>query len=431
MILRCALVPLFLAMLLPVCGQDHHALLWHISSDGPVHGYLYGTVHSRDARAFTYVRSVEGIMPQVRTVAGELDPDEAAGGVLALMSAMLLPDGKRVTDLYDRKKDRVLVEQAMRERIGPMVGMFMRMKPFFVMAAMMENDLGTDRPTILDSHLLNVAQDGGNRVIGLETMKEQIDAIDAASLKEQAKMLIEYLRDPGQAGDMEALLNAYEKQDITALQAIAEKSGSMPDAMERALIGDRNRVMVHRMDSVLRTDTTAMFLVGALHLPGADGVPALLREQGYRVEPAVLIADDLMPRAPGIAPEELGPKTYMDRQHGFRIRMYGEPEVAEDDESITITSMAGTNASVVIKEKNASKGGLDARVGELLNGAQGALVHVQGVEGRRVVFTEDGREMEFLFLVKDGHLWLVIVGDSDAQRREQVLDSFRFTDLPE
>ncbi len=413
-------------------GQDNGALLWQVQAgNGSHHGFVYGTVHSRDKRAFSYVRSVVELMPQVHTVAGELDPDEVASGSLALMSAMLLPGGQRITDLYKRKKDRAFVERSITERLGPMAAMFMRMKPFFVMAAMMENNLGTDQPVILDSHLLTVAQEDGRRVIGLETMKEQFDAIDAASLHEQADMLLQHLRDPAQAGDMEALLNAYVDQDLVALQKVADGSGAIPDAMERALIGDRNRVMVHRMDSVMRADTAALFLIGALHLPGDTGVVTLLRERGYRVQAIPLIADALMPRSPSITTPEGTLVAHTDSVQGFRMHMYGEPEWTEDHESTTVTSIANGNAAVVIKEKHRAPGGLDERVAELLAGAQGSPVHVQGVEGRRLAFTDEGREMEFLFLIKDGHLWLVVVGDPDAQRRMLILDSFRFTDLPE
>ncbi|MDX9750973.1 MAG: TraB/GumN family protein, partial [Flavobacteriales bacterium] len=391
-------------------------------------------VHSRDARAFTYAHHVEALLPQVRTVAGELDPEEAAGGALSLMTAMMLPEGRRITDLYKRKKDRALVEAAMRERLGPMAGMFMRMKPFFVMAAMMENDLGSDRPVILDSHLLTRAQDGGNRVIGLETMAEQFAAINSASLKEQADMLLEHLRDDDRTATMGHMLDAYAAQDLAALERVAQSSGGLPDAMERALIGDRNRVMVHRMDSVLRADTTAIFLVGALHLPGHAGVVRLLRESGYHLEPVPMLP--ATERDEG--PPPFGPPAHIDEgiryvndELGFAMDMYNVPEVSTDHEAVTVTSMAHGNATVVMREHAATSKGVDERLADLLAGAEGERVDVQGVEGRHLVFTEEGREMEFLFLLKDDHLWMVIAGDSDPARRAALLRSFRFTDRPE
>jgi uncharacterized protein len=52
---------------------------------------------------------------------------------------------------------------------------------------------------------------------------------------------------------------------------------------DRALIQDRNHVMAHRMDSLL-TQRRCFFAIGAAHLPGHEGVLALLRQLGYRVE---------------------------------------------------------------------------------------------------------------------------------------------------
>ncbi|MGH8120685.1 MAG: TraB/GumN family protein, partial [Gammaproteobacteria bacterium] len=50
----------------------------------------------------------------------------------------------------------------------------------------------------------------------------------------------------------------------------------------RELLTDRNRVMVERMQPILDAGN-AFIAIGAMHLPGADGVLSLLAREGYRI----------------------------------------------------------------------------------------------------------------------------------------------------
>jgi uncharacterized protein YbaP (TraB family) len=444
---RCLVIPVLLATAIGARAQYDQSLLWHITADDGRHGYVYGTVHSRDARAYRFAGHVMEVTDRVNTVAGELDPQEAAGGMLAMMGAMMLPDDMRIPDLYKKKKDRELVEQAMREKLGPLATMFMRMKPFFVMATMAEQNLGTDHEMILDAHLLSHAQEQGRRVIGLETMREQLRAIDAATLQEQADMLLEHVRKGGEVGAMEDMLNAYAAHDVPALVRTAADAGTLPRTMESALIVERNRVMAHRMDSVLRADTSALFVIGTLHLPGAEGVVALLHARGYQVEPVALSPRPLeapRPKAPAPdlshmdTPPPYGPPLriksgihYRDPLVPFGMDMYTHPERLPVDEGVSLVCDADDRA-VVVTVSDQQVGESDfSFMHEAFDGQDGHVVHVQGVEGRRVAFVSEGQEMEALVLLRDNRLWLVVVVDADVQRRAHVLDSFHFTDLPE
>jgi hypothetical protein len=57
----------------------------------------------------------------------------------------------------------------------------------------------------------------------------------------------------------------------------------MPAKFYKALVTDRNVKMADRIDAFIKKEPT-FIAVGALHLPGADGVVALLRKKGYTVE---------------------------------------------------------------------------------------------------------------------------------------------------
>ncbi|MCB0769750.1 MAG: TraB/GumN family protein [Flavobacteriales bacterium] len=281
--MRTILLPL---LLLPFAlrAQDlPHSLLWRIDpgSGGPS-SYLYGTVHSKDDRAFQFGDSVMPALTRCPLVVGELDLDQGAAA-LSLMSGMMMPEGKNLEDLYKKKQWKV-VDKALVTELGPMAPMMYRMKPFFVMAMFMEQALQGDRPQVLDEFLMTTARENGQRTAGLETMQEQMGAVDAMGLQEQAGYLLEYVETNGQAEEMESLMNAYAAQDLDALMRSMEATGGMSEKAERALLAERNVRMIHRMDSLIREEGSVFFLVGAAHLPASNGLIQGLRAKGYTVE---------------------------------------------------------------------------------------------------------------------------------------------------
>ncbi|MFN6115488.1 MAG: TraB/GumN family protein [Flavobacteriales bacterium] len=267
------------------------SLLWRVSREGSVStSYLYGTIHSRDNRAFQFGDSVMPAMARCSIVAGELDLEATRSSMSGLLGSMMLPDDQRLEDLY-RKKDWKVVDAALKERFGPMATMLYRMKPFYVLALMTEGtEDGQGHSRMLDDELMVRGRNNGQRVIGLETMEEQFKAMDAIPLKEQANMLLHQVKEGKGEEQLDRMLEAYAMQDLDALFVVMEQQGGIPEAMEKALFTDRNHRMVQRLDSLMRMGEQVFFLVGAGHLPRANGLVELLRLRGYSVDPVFSVA---------------------------------------------------------------------------------------------------------------------------------------------
>jgi len=276
------------------------ALLWRIGMEGsPRCSYLFGTVHSTDDRAFRFGDSVSVAAGGVDIVAGELDladMDEEAGTMLDMM---LMPDGKRLEDLY-RRKDWRVVEAALKEKLGFQSTFVMRIKPFFVIAMLTGNATSSHHTETLDDELMGRARDNGQRVIGLETLAEQMRAMDVLTLEQQAAMLLDHIQNGDPGDGMDDLLDAYAENDLDRLMTVSLSQDALPEEMERSLLIDRNARMVHRMDSIMQGGETAFFAVGAAHLPRPTGIIARLKEKGYAVDPVF---------SPYRKPEERGPQS--------------------------------------------------------------------------------------------------------------------------
>lgn len=282
-LLRSAL-PFLLSI--PLVGQDPlpNALLWRIeSTDGALAGYLYGTIHSRDDRAFQFGDSVLPALYRCPVVAGELDPAEVASSSMALLARMQLPEGTHLQDLYT-KRDWKKVSAALEAKLGPMATMVHRTKPLFILAMLTEMDMTGTRDQVLDDYLLGLAAANGQQVVGLETVAEQVAALDALTPAQQAVMLLDFARGPDDnLKVLEDMHEAYAAQDLSRLMELVQRTGALPEALERSLLDERNALMVQRMEGTMRQGEPCFFAVGAAHLPGKTGVINGLRQAGWHV----------------------------------------------------------------------------------------------------------------------------------------------------
>ena len=108
------------------------------------------------------------------------------------------------------------------------------------------------------------------------------------SLEAQEQMLRDTIQPTaGNALELEAMFAAWRCGDAPALEAeltnmLAEDPKLVP--FYEATVFRRNESMAKGVEQVLAESERAFIVVGALHLVGARGIPALLEQAGYRVE---------------------------------------------------------------------------------------------------------------------------------------------------
>ncbi|MGD1844658.1 MAG: TraB/GumN family protein [Salibacteraceae bacterium] len=274
-------------LLLPVFGaaQDFNSLLWKVSGNGLSQpSYLYGTVHIQDQRAFMMGDSVMLALLRCEVMAGELDILKVKQNASAMAPALLLPDSVSLEDLYSEEEYK-RVKKAAKKSLGIMSFMVNKIKPIFTYSMMSEANLPKDKSEVLDQYLQEQANENGLQVLGLETLEEQMSALNALSLEEQAALLLEYVDHPtDERAYYNDLVTTYARQDLDSLQRMYENYDGQSSDMDSALVVGRNLIMARRMARLIQ-NKRAFVAVGALHLPGAQGLIQLLRADGYVVEP--------------------------------------------------------------------------------------------------------------------------------------------------
>jgi uncharacterized protein YbaP (TraB family) len=111
---------------------------------------------------------------------------------------------------------------------------------------------------------------------------------DSMSLDDQIALLRDTLDQlPELDAFFEELLDAYLDRDLARLLELNEQSledvdADVAETFNRRVILERNRLMADRMEPRFRKGSTFV-AIGALHLPGQEGVLALLSQRGYRL----------------------------------------------------------------------------------------------------------------------------------------------------
>jgi uncharacterized protein len=263
-------------------------VLWRVESAEGTSTYVFGTLHSSDDRITSLPPAVAEAFARTQTLAIEVVLDNAA--IFKIGRAMMLPSDKRLDALLTSKQVAQLKDVAAHYHMP--FTMVTRFKPWAAMIVFSlppaEQLRTASGKKPLDEVLRMQAEADSKTVIGLETVDEQIETLDGMMPADQMLLLNSTLE---QAVDIErmfaALRTAYLARDLVAVYdllnaAKLDDSTGAVERFEQRLIIDRNRRMVDRMGKLLQ-EGNAFVAVGALHLPGEQGILQLLADRGYRV----------------------------------------------------------------------------------------------------------------------------------------------------
>ena len=258
-------------------------VLWEVSGKSNPPSYLLGTIHSDDPAVTAIPAPVQMVMLKVQSFTAELDLD--LGAMLEAQTQMMLPLDQDLKTIIGQQRYDKAVE--LMSQYGMPEMLVARMKPWAIAAQLM-----MPRPTtgvFLDLKLFQQAQGRGIPVYGLETVAEQMGVFEKLTKQQQIAMLDQSLREHKNMPAMiKRLTRLYIQRDLAGLQRISDEQmrnteRGLANAMEKNLINDRNVRMADRME-VRFKEGNALIAIGALHLPGNNGVLHLLQQRGYRLK---------------------------------------------------------------------------------------------------------------------------------------------------
>jgi len=165
-----------------------------------------------------------------------------------------------------------------------------RMQPWFaslVAAQGVALGVGWSADRGVDVTLDRAALAQGKPIKGFETAEKQMRMFSAMPADAQLALLRTSLDDGGETGKakLDAIARHWAAGDDAAAaeQMVTKMKATAPDLYARMVVA-RNRAWVPQIEDMLKTPGVRMIAVGDGHLLGPDGVPALLKADGVRVE---------------------------------------------------------------------------------------------------------------------------------------------------
>jgi len=265
------------------CGEFTHGVLWAISKPGIHTSYLLGTIHSDDPRVTRLPPAVAQAFAKSRSFTGELDMN--VDSLEQTQQAMLLPDDEVLESIIGDARYAQCVK--LMADYGLPAEVVNRMKPWAIALQLNMPKPMTER--FLDLALYQQAVARGMPVYALETIAEQVAVFDKLPVEQQIELLDEAIANHRETPALiDTLIDLYLARDLAGLQAINDDQMQKGDTrlaakVDQRLIIMRNHRMVERMQARL-DEGRAFIAVGALHLPGKEGILNLLVQQGYLVK---------------------------------------------------------------------------------------------------------------------------------------------------
>ena len=279
------------------------AMLWRITggpqeaagSGGGKESWLFGTIHLTDPRVHRLSPAVVGALAASKTLALEVDdlnPEVLRKALDANAAILTSTDARRL----DRQLEPLELEhlKAAAAAKGVPATRAQTMRPWLlttflaVPACEAAREAAGLKP--LDTALRDRALANGARIVGLESISGQLQAMAALPADTELAWLRASLAIYPRIEDTtETLVQLYLRRRIGATwelwQAFAGDHALAPGQLRQLkemMTGRRNRQMRDAAAPLLAAGGV-FIAVGALHLPGADGLVQLLRDQGFAV----------------------------------------------------------------------------------------------------------------------------------------------------
>jgi uncharacterized protein len=298
--LRWAALAVGLVLSLPAdaAGPDRELLLngeslmWRLDPPGGgAPSYVVGTMHLVDERLDPAVARAIGRLEEAGALAVEIDIDDVVAARMG--ERMSLPPGRDLAAIIGAESFASLA--AIAAEYGMPAEALAQVAPWA--AAMMigipaeQLEATAAGEPELDQQLVDAAVARGLPVASLETIDEQIDAFASGPEADQVALLAHMIEGhAGLAGVYDEMTDLYVADDLAGLMGLGLAGIDVGDPEVTARVVEavllvRNRRMAERMVPLLEAQPH-LVAIGAMHLPGREGVLELMRARGWTVTPA-------------------------------------------------------------------------------------------------------------------------------------------------
>lgn len=287
---------LFLAIiaLLTVSVAVKAQILYKIEkADSDKVSYILGTHHLAPLAVVDSITELSEILNSVDAVYGEIELKELqkAETMLAMQKIFIAPADSTLDKLITPVQ-LDSVKGVWTKYAGDTMpfDMLMKMKPSLISTQLASLVILKDLPDIdpmegIDMTMQKRASELGKKVVGLETVEQQLNLVYGDPVVKQAESLMHLVREiNNESTTARELTEAYLSHDLDKLLALMlESEARDPEAADK-MIYSRNENWINKLLEIMPQESV-LVVVGAGHLPGPKGMLEGFGNNGYKISP--------------------------------------------------------------------------------------------------------------------------------------------------
>jgi len=250
--------------------------------------YLVGSVHMLTKDFYPLAPPLDAGFKDSDLLVEEVDLTEmlAPETQFSLLSRGMLPAGQTLDKVVSPAT--MALVNARVGGLGMPASALQQFKPWFLAMTLMAVEwqkAGFDSALGLDKHFFDRAQADGKAVQGLETTEYQIARFDGMAMSQQDRFLAESLKDlDSEKASVQKIADAWKIGDLPTVERLVLQDVKDDPFMYQRLLVERNRNWLPKIEALFARPGRAFVVVGAAHLVGPDGLIAMLRAKGARVD---------------------------------------------------------------------------------------------------------------------------------------------------
>ncbi len=265
-------------------NENEQTLLWKISGNGITYpSYLFGTIHMLCATDAFLSNNLKDAIKASDEVYLELDMDNLTD-MLDGISNMKMKNDSTFKDLMNAADYQKVKNYFEKNNAMIPFSMLESFKPFFAASLMTQKDLPCDEIISMEEIVMKQSLADGKKIMGMETLHDQLEVFDKIPYQLQAKLLLQYIDSLAlgktSTKEFEELMQAYKSQDLIKFEALTKNIELGLADFTDLILYDRNKKWLKKL-KLLLPQKSMVIAVGAGHLPGENGLIELLKKEGF------------------------------------------------------------------------------------------------------------------------------------------------------
>jgi len=280
------LLPALAAGLLLACctpePEPADPAIWLVEGSGGQKAWLFGTIHGLERPARWKTASVAGALDQADMLMVEAAGIEDQAQLAKTFAKLAKTPGQpalseRVAPGERDALRRLLARSGLKESSFSDIETWAAALTLArVQDPQSKSEYGIDRAVMGEAK--------GKRFVELEGAQAQLGLFDALPEREQRDLLDAVIADGDALGRESAdLATAWRKGDMKVIETETRRGLLADPELREALFTGRNRRWSERIAREMASGARPFVAVGAAHMAGPEGLPALLSDEGYKV----------------------------------------------------------------------------------------------------------------------------------------------------